>query len=671
MTNLTEPRPLGSRVFRDILAAALCTILAAPFNWAQQQTSITPESPPHNIVFRPYSTPPIPPVRLSNSMRLRDLIRAGKLYLTAQDAIALALENNLDVETDRYSPLLAASSLRRSKAGGPLPGVPSGASQVSTVTSGQGVAGTQAAAGVSTGNNGGTGNGGNTTITQVGPVTPTLDPVLQSTQVFSHLSSPQSNSTQSQVENLISSKRQYSDSIRTGYDLGGSVSLSFNNSYLDENSPVNFLNPSNIVSLQLSVQQNLLQGFGRALNNRNITVAKANLHISDLTFQTQVIGVVVNVLNLYYGLVADYQDVKAKQSAFDVAQKFYEDNKKQVQIGTMAPLDVTTAEAQMATSQSDLIVSETTLEQGQVSLKNTLSRNGLADPLLKDVEIVPLDRIDVPEKDDIPPMKDLITTAMANRADIEVDRLNAINANTAALGTKNGVLPQAGVIVGATNSGTSGTAQIVPLRGASGLIPPGGSLPPGIFPCPAGIGGLGQLCGSPPQALVGGVTNALGQMMRRNYPSERVAGFFNPSLLNRVAQADYGIEQFSLRQTDLRNQRTVNQVAVDVSNQSIGLQQARARYQASLRNRVLSEQLLSAEQKKFALGASTSFLVVQQQRDLATAQSTEVASLVAYSNARIGLDQTLGTTLKTNNISIEEAQSGRVNRQSALPSTLP
>ena len=159
------------------------------------QASIAPQKPSHNIFIRPYSAPAIPPVRPGNSMRLRDLIRAGKLYLTAQDAIALALENNIDIETDRYNPLLAASRLKRSEAGGPLPGVPSGASQVSTVTSGQGVAGTQAAAGVSTGGSGGAGNGGNTTITQVGPVTPTLDPTFQSSQVFSHLSAPQSNST--------------------------------------------------------------------------------------------------------------------------------------------------------------------------------------------------------------------------------------------------------------------------------------------------------------------------------------------------------------------------------------------------------------------------------------------------------------------------------------------
>jgi outer membrane protein TolC len=140
---------------------------------------------------------------------------------------------------------------------------------------------------------------------------------------------------------------------------------------------------------------------------------------------------------------------------------------------------------------------------------------------------------------------------------------------------------------------------------------------------------------------------------------------------NRQAQGDEAIDQLGLRQTELQNLRTVNQVAVDVSNQSIGMQQARVRYQTAVKNRGLDQQLLEAEQKKFSLGASTTFLVVQAQSALATAQSAEVAALVAYSNARVSLDQILGTTLKTNNVSIEEAKSGRVSRASALPATLP
>ena len=656
------------QLLQQFTATALCALLAGPLSWAQNQRlePVRPSTP----VLRTYQAVTVPPVKLTNSPRLRDLIRAGKLYLTAQDAIALALENNLDLESYRYNPLTAVWSEKRAEAGGALPGVPSGSSQVNTVVSGAGVAGTQAAAGVNNGTGGGTGAATNTTITQVGPVAPTLDPVFQSSGVFSHLSNPQSNLSQTETENWIRSQRTFIETYNQGLITGGTVSLSFTDQYVKENVPSDLLNPINAVRMQLQVRHNFLNGFGRAMNARNITIGKANIHISDLTFKTQVIGVVANVLNLYYGLVADLQDVKAKQSALDVAQRFYEDNKKQVQIGTMAPLDVTTAEAQAATAQQDLVISQTTLQQQQVSLKNVLSRNGLGDPLLRDVEIVPLDRIDVPEKDDTPPMKQLIATAMANRVDLEVDRLNLVNSETSSLGTKSGILPTLNGIVNVSTQGLSGTAQLVPVsrNRISQAYNPDGTLRPGYLQCP--VSPIGA-CQVPPQFFVGGLGTAVSQAFRRNFPTQSAGGFIAGNMRNRQAQADYGIDQLSLRQTELQDARSVNQVAVNVSNQSVALQQARARYQAAVHNRVLQQQLLDAEQKRFALGASTSFLVVQQQRDLATAQSTEVAALVAYSNARIALDQTLGTTLQANNVTIEEAQSGEVHRQSVLPPTLP
>ncbi len=160
-------------------------------------------------------------------------------------------------------------------------------------------------------------------------------------------------------------------------------------------------------------------------------------------------------------------------------------------------------------------------------------------------------------------------------------------------------------------------------------------------------------------------------MIRRNYPSQSLGGYAVPVLRNQQAQADYAIDQLSLRQQQLANIRHVNQTAVDVSNQVVALQQARVRYLAAVKNRVLQEQLLTAEQKKFALGASTTFLVVQQQRDLATAQATEIADLAAYSNARVSLDQTLGTTLEANNVSLQDAANGRTARQSTVPTAMP
>ncbi|MBV8830773.1 MAG: TolC family protein [Acidobacteriaceae bacterium] len=652
---------------RKCFAVSLvCALSGAPILAGQMQTSIGPERPDVNIFVRPYTAREIPPIRLANSTRLRDLVRAGKLYLTVQDAVALALENNIDLEIARYNPLINASQLERAQAGGPLPGVPSSASQAGTVAAGQGVSGSQAAAGVSlTGNTSNNNANITSTISQIGPVTPTLDPTFQLTQTFSHRSSPQPNTVVSDVLNLIQNTRNFNTSLTQGLITGGQVSVSFKDSYLNENAPTDVLNPSSATVLQISAQQNFLQGFGIGVNSRNITVAKANLNVGDLQFKAEVISTVANTLNLYYGLVADYEDVKAKQSAVQVAQQFYENNQKQVQVGAMAPLDVTTAEAQVASAQQDLVVSQTNLDQQQVALKNALSRNGLFDPLLADVQVIPLDHIEVPEKDNLPPLSELINTALRNRTDIGVDKINLENAKTSALGTMNGVLPQLAGIAAASSQGLAGQQRIVPVPRFG---TPGETNRPGLGPCPDNPK---VLCEFPDPYFIGGIGTALGQTFRRNFPTQHAGGFLSAYARNQQAQADYAIDQLSLKQTELENLRSTNQITVDVSNQVVGLQQARIRYQAAVHNRILQQQLLDAEQKKFALGASTTFNVVQQQRDLETAQSSEIAALVTYSNAHITLDEALGITLETNHVSLKEAQEARVSRPSTLPASLP
>ncbi len=660
-----------SERIRRCIAAPLCLALSLSPVLAgqQQQNSIAPERPSANFFVRPYEAPYLPPVRLRNSTRLRDLVRAGKLYLTVQDAIALALENNIDLETARYNPLIDASQLERAEAGGPLPGVPSSASQAGSVASGQGVSGSQAAAGVSISGNTSNNNGAVTsTISQVGPVTPTLDATYQLTETFSHRSSPQPDTILSGVTNLIQNTRNFSNTFTQGLLTGGQVSISFKDSYLNENAPTDLLNPSSGTILQISAQHNFLQGFGIKVNSRNITVAKANLNVADLQFKGQVISTIANTLNLYYGLVADYEDIKAKRSALDVAQQFFENNKKQVQVGAMAPLDVTTAEAQVASAQQDLVVSQTTLEEQQISLKNALSRNGLFDPLLADVQVIPLDRIEVPENDQLPPLPKMIDTALKNRTDIATDKINFQNAQISALGTANGILPQLAGIAAASSQGLSGKESVVVIPSFEIGQTANARSRPGLGPCP---GNPKALCEFPDPYFIGNIGTALGQVVRRDFPTEHAGGFLAANLKNQQAQADYAIDQLSLRQTELENLRSTNQIAVDVSNQAVGLQQARIRYQAAIRNRILQQQLLDAEQKKFSLGASTTYNVVQQQRDLEVAQSSEIAALVAYSNAHVSLDETLGTTLETNHVSIKEAQQGQVTRPSTLPATLP
>ena len=634
--------------WRSAVAITLCVVFpASPVLAQDASSSIEPVKPASSILFRPYMAVEVPGVRLSDSDRLSTLIRGGKLYLTAQDAIALALENNIDLEIARYAPISAAWRVTRSEAGGALPGVPSAASQATSVASGQGVQGSQAAVGAQGGGGGGAArSSGNASISQIGPVTQTLDATVQETTTFSHVTTPQPNSVQSLTAVLVQNQRTYTASVQQGLLSGGSVSVSTSGHYLNENSPTDVLNPSWAPSLSISLQHNLLQGFGREVGGRTITISKINLATSDVTFRSQVISVVNSVLNAYYALVAADEDLKAKTSAFEVAQTFLSDTSKQIEIGSLAEVDRIKAESQVATTRQDLVVSQTALAQDEVRLKNLLSRKGISDPRLAAARIVALDRLVIPDKDDLPPVKVLVAKALANRPDLAAERANLQTSQISAKGTQNGILPVLVAFGSASAAGLAGT----PRTEGTGPVP---------GPAP------GPIVAADPY-FVGGLGTAYGQVFRRNFPSENAGAFFQAPIGNRQAQADHGIDQLQLRQTELSLQKDLNQTHVDVMNAVVALEQARARYDAAVLNRELAQQLLDSESKKFAIGSSTPFLVVQQQRDLATAVSSQIAALVSYNIARIALDQTVGQTLDANHVVIAEARAGKVARQSAL-----
>jgi outer membrane protein TolC len=610
-----------------------------------QDLSIEPVRPQAPVLVRPYLAPAVPPVRLRNSDRFRDLIRAGTLYLTVQDAIALALENNIDLEISRYNPLLSSWQLERAEAGGALPGVPSTASQAFSVASGQGVLGSQAAAGVSIAGAGANANRtANASITQIGPVTQNLDPAIQETTTFAHTSIPQPNAIQSLTPVLVSGTHVYTGAFQQGFLSGGSASVNYSDHYLNENSPTDVLNPSVAPNLSVSAQHNLLRGFGVAVNSRNITVSKMNLNTTDLNFKTQVIAIVTQVLNRYYNLAAAYEDLKAKKNASEVAQTFLADVKRQVDIGSVAPTDLINAQAQSVTAQQAVLDSQASLDQQQVALKNMLSRSGLADPVLAGVRIVPIDPIQIPERDDLPALDAMVAQALANRSDLAAGQANERASEVSSLGTRNGVLPNLQVFGGESHAGLAGVPRVVVTsRGVQTADP----------------------------YFVGGIGAALGDIFRRNFPTERIGAFYQEPIGNRQAQADQAIDLLQLRQTQLSTRKDRNQVEVDIRNYVVALQQARVRYESLVQNRKLEQELFDAEQKRFRLGASTPYNVTLQQRDLITAESAEVGALVSYSTARIALDQTLGSTLEVNHILIGEARGGRVERRSVLPAVLP
>ncbi|MGP0074268.1 MAG: TolC family protein [Bryobacteraceae bacterium] len=623
-------------VLRQTVAAGLCCVLWHSCAWAQPP-AIDPVKPAATVSLRPYVAPQIPPIRLNNSNSMKDMIRAGNLYLTVQDAIALVLENNIDIEVARYGPIAAVWQIQRAEAGEALPAAPSAAALVGSAAPGQGVLGSETAAGVTAaqGSGGGVSQSSNASVSSVGPVGQSLDPVFQEASVFSHASQPQFDTLLSLSPVLISSMRASSSTLQQGFLSGGSVALTYSDHYLNENATTDILNPSVAPNLSVSFQQLLLRGFGVAVNSRYITVAKINRRISDLLFKLQVINAVAQTVQLYYGLVADYEDVKAKQSSLELAQSLYADNKRQAQVGTLTALDVTSAEAQVAISQRDLLISETSLQQQELQLENLISRTGSADPLLRDVQIIPLDRIVIPPNDELPPIETMVQQALANRADLAAEQAEIDSAEVAALGSKSGLLPGLQVFGGEADAGLAGTPRTITFR---------------------------KITESANPFFVGGTGAALGQVFRRDFPADHIGARFEAPIFNRQAQADYAADRISIRQAQLVNAKNINQVQVDLMSATVELQQARSRYETAVKTRMLDKQLLDSERKSYAVGKSTPFNVMTMQRNLATAEDAELASMVAWNTAVIELDIARGTTLETNHVSIGEAKGGKVAR---------
>ncbi|HMF77995.1 MAG TPA: TolC family protein [Bryobacteraceae bacterium] len=604
---------------------------------AQSAVRIEPVQGGFSRITAPYRQRYIPPVNLNNTDRLESLIRDGNLYLSAQDVIALALENNLDIEIQRYQPLLSKELTRRAEGGGLLRSVGVGIAQGPTSVS---------LTGVSL-NSGGTSNGASNlsttaVLTAVGPSPQSLDPNFFAVTQFQHSTTPLSNLVLTGTAALVVDSRFYNAGISKNTDYGAFYQVQYTSTYQKYNSQSYTLNPFTSANIDFQFSQNLLQGFGRPVLGRYIRVAKNNEKISDLQFKQQVITTVSAVLNLYWDLVSFNEDLKARKDELATAQQLFEDNKKQVQIGTLAPIEVTRAEAQVYSSQQDLLISQTNLLQQETVLKNALSRKGVENPVLAGVRIVPIDTVQVPPKEELKPLDELVDAALKKRLEIAQDQLNLDSTSINLRAVKSGLKPSLQVFAELTNNGLSGSQNYL-TPGAPAELP----------------------------YLTGGYGNLLGQIARRNFPNYSAGLSLSIPLRNRQAQSDYVTTALGLRQSELAMQKDRNQVRVDVQNAVISVRQARVRYESSVKARILQQQTLDADKKKYTLGAGTVFQVVTDQQTLSAAISTEQQALANYSHARISFDQAMGTTLDVNQISIDEALLGTVSRKSGLPTNLP
>ncbi len=583
----------------------------------------------------PYKSKQVPPISLTNSTRLDALMRAGDLYLSIRDAIALTLENNLDLDLQRYGEQIADYNLLHAQAGGL-------ASPVSVAV----------AAGPASVTGGPPSSGLQTylvqPVTQVGFLTPSLDPALIASASWAHQTTPQSSSFVTGTAALIQRQDLNSVTIQKYFSTGTLVSFGLNDNTITNNNSRAQFEPSTASALTLNFTQHLLQGFGRGINDRQIRIAKNNREVSDLTFKAQVIATVTAVMDLYWDLVSYQQVVKVQQDAVATDQRLYENNKKQVEVGTLAPIEVTRAEAQIAADQQALTVAQTNVLQQETILKNALSRNGVQNAVLANAHIIPTDRIQVPDVEAITPIQDSTALALSARPELSQFRILIQNQELAIKGARNELLPSLDFVATVANGGLAGSP--VPLPASCATNP------------------SSTACAAANPYFSGGYGTVLSQLFSRNFPTY-MAGFnLTLPIHNRAAQADVVTTQLNLRQQEVSIQKMENQVRVEVQNAVIALQQARAQHQAAAQALRLQQQTVDAEEKKLALGASTVYNVILTQRDLVTAESNLVAAETAYAKARVEINRATGQTLNDNDISIDEAFRGVVSRP---PSPIP
>ena len=662
-------------VIRRMAAVVLAAALVLPAG-AQQAQSGTPAEPPpapqperselrdyskprrsFPNFLAPYSPSHVPPPNLANTSRIDQLMQNGKLMLSMDDAIALALENNLDIAIQRYNLNIADTDILLASSGQPTRGVNTG---VVLGTPGGGVGGIGGtptgsqgggAGGTTTGAGGaGTGSLGLVTSTLgVGAPVPSFDPILTGQLQLDHNNTPSASSFAG-VPIIQQNTGTANFSYQQAFHWGMNMTVGFNNNRVTTNQPFTTLSPTLNSSFRFQLTQPLLQGFGFLPNTRFIRIAKNNREISDVAFRLQVITTVDQIENIYWDLVNAYESVKVQQESLALAQKTLEDNKKQVQIGTLAPIEVVRAQSAVATVQQSLIVAQTNLELQQLLIKNALSRT-LVDPVLAAAEVIPTSAMQIPENEPIVPVEDLINDALSHRAELAESRIDLVNRDLSNKSARNALLPSLGLFV---------------YYGGSGL---GGALNPNAAVCGPGVT---RFCiqpnAVPPTTGYGDTVN---QLVNSTAPDKGAGLQLNIPLRNRAAQANQVRAELEYRQAQTRLQQLENEVRIEVRNAQFAVQQNRASVEAARAAVELARQSLDAEQKKYALGASTTTLVLQAQRDLAQAESNQVSSMAAYEKSRVELDRAIGLTLTRNGILLADAERGRLSQMPHVPYVSP
>jgi outer membrane protein len=597
----------------------------------------------------PYTSTNVPELQLGNTPKLDSLLQDGKIYLSLADAITLTLENNYDIAIARINLDIADTDLLRARAGSTIRGVSTGlvtntlGGTTTTITTGGGPGATSAGAGGSS-----TGVGGLVLSTNGGgPLPETLDPVLTGQMEYESQAAPQLNTLFSGgLAVLNTNTSTYNFNYSQGFLTGTQLTVGFDNTRVTTNNPFSNYSPSLTTSFRATGTQHLLQGFGWGVNGRFILQAKNDRRITDSAFRQQVLYTVNQVENIYWALVSAYEDEQAKERALGQSTQLTSDNRRQLEIGTLAPLDVVNSDSSVANDKQALIASKTNLEYQQLLMKQAIARN-LNDPQLSNAPVIPTDRVSLerlPEED--MGVEDLVKQAYVNNPQIEQAVLNMKNNQITIKAERNGLLPvvDAYAFYGGSALGGAQNPSAINFEGTTGTTP----YPPNTFPSVS-------------------YGTVLKNSFNNNAPDKGVGLNMTVTLRNRTAQADQARSQMEYRQSQMRLQQLYTQIRIQVINQQYALTNDRAQVQAAQAARDFAAQSLDAEQKKYKLGASTTANVLQQGRNLANADNTLISDTAAYARDRAQLRQLLANTLDLYGIGIEGVAQGVVGQATAIP----
>jgi outer membrane protein TolC len=607
----------------------------------------------------PYQPRHLPPPNLSNTGRIDQFLHDGKLYLSLDDAIALALENNLDIAIARYTLNIADTDILRARAGATILGTPLG---LVLNTPGGGVGGIGAQSGAATGGTslgaGGLGAGTNGLVSSTlgfGPQIGSFDPILTGTLQEDHFS--QKSSSSFSVPLLTQNTGTVDFAYNQAFQWGTNLSVGFNNTRATTNSIFTSLSPQLNSNFKATVTQHLLQGLGFAPNQRFIRIARNNRELSDVAFRLQVTDSVDQIENIYWDLVFAYENVRVQNESLAFAQKTLSDTKKQVEIGSLAPIEVVRAQSTVATDQQAVTTALTNLQLQQLLMKNAISRS-LKDPTLATAEVIPTSTMDVPAQEPVVPAEDLINESLRHRPELVESRIDLNSRELSNKAVRSSLLP---------------TLDLFAYYGGSGL---GGAQNPAAL-CAAPTQPFCATANPDPTLSQSPITpttgygSTLNQLVNSTAPDKGVGLQLNIPLRNRAAQAVQIRSELEFRQAQLRLQQIENQVAVEVRNAQFAVQQNRASVDSARAAVELGRQSLDAEQKKYQFGTSTTTLVLQNQSQLATAESTLVNAMVAYEKSKVELDRATGQLLDHYGISIDDAARGQVTHLPNVPYVAP